>query len=397
MKILMVAPTSFFSDTGCHVRILEEARALTARGHEVAVCTYRKGRDPDGFAVHRTLPLPWRQNYEVGSSRHKIAYDALLLPKVLERAVARRPDVIHAHMHEGALIGTLVGRLLRIPVVFDFQGSASSEMVDHHFLDPAGPWYRPMVWLERRLDHLPQALVTSTHHAARLLVNDFGCDAKCITVIQDRVNAEVFRPGVLPAGERRALRESLGIPGDALVVVYLGLLAEHQGTSLLLRAAAQVTAAVPNAYFLVMGYPGVEGYRAYADGMGLSGRAVLTGRLPYEHAPRYLALGDVAVAPKVSATEGAGKLLNYMAMALPTVAFNGPVNREYLNDLGIYPERVDETSLAETLIRVLGDLEGAQASGMALRQRVLEGFSWDEGARLLEAVYERVVHRTAGS
>ncbi len=389
----MVAPTSFFSDTGCHVRILEEARALGSRGHEVAVCTYRKGRDPDGFAVHRTLPLPWRQNYEVGSSRHKFAYDALLLPKVLERALVHRPDVIHAHMHEGALIGVLIGRLLRLPVVFDFQGSASSEMVDHHFLNPDGPWYRPMVWLERCLDHLPQALVTSTYHAARLLVDRFDCPPSDITVIQDRVSADVFRPGVLPPAERRALRESLGIPGDAFVVVYLGLLAEHQGTSLLLRAAAQVTAARPDAYFLVMGYPGVEGYRAYADGLGLGGRVVLTGRLPYEHAPRYLALGDVAVAPKVSATEGAGKLLNYMAMALPTVAFDGPVNREYLDDLGIYPERVDEAALAQTLLAVLSDLEGAQVSGAALRQRVLEGFSWDEGARLLEDVYAKVLGR----
>jgi len=397
LRILMIAPTSFFSDTGCHVRILEEARALGARGHEVEVCTYRKGRDPGEFPVHRTLPLPWHQNYEVGSSRHKLAYDALLLPKVLERAIVHRPHVIHAHMHEGSLIGSIVGRLLGIPMVFDFQGSASSEMVDHHFLNPKGPWFGPMVRLERLLDHVPQAVVTSTYHAARLLTDDFGCDPGRITVIQDRVNAEVFRPGAISAEERRALRESMGIPGDALVVAYLGLLAEHQGTSLLLRAAAQVTAALPQVYFLVMGYPGTEGYRAYAHGLGLDGRVVLTGRLPYEFAPRYLALGDVAVAPKVSATEGAGKLLNYMAMALPTVAFDGPVNREYLGDLGIYPEAVNETALAATLIRVLRDLEPARALGLALRQQVVEGFSWDKGAALLESVYGRLLGREVGA
>ena len=35
-----------------------------------------------------------------------------------------------------------------------------------------------------------------------------------------------------------------------------------------------------------------------------------------------------------------------MAMALPTVAFSGPVNREYLSDLGIYP-RMSEEALAD--------------------------------------------------
>ena len=41
----MVAPTSFFLDYGCHVRILEEARALQALGHKITILTYYLGRD----------------------------------------------------------------------------------------------------------------------------------------------------------------------------------------------------------------------------------------------------------------------------------------------------------------------------------------------------------------
>ncbi len=389
----MVAPTSFFSDTGCHVRILEEARALQARGHEVSICTYRKGRDLEGFAIHRTLPLPWRQDYEVGSSRHKFAYDALLAPLVLQRALTARPDVIHAHMHEGALIGGLIGRLLGIPVVFDFQGSASSEMVDHHFLNPEGFWYRPMLRLERLIDHLPRALITSTANAARLLESSFGCPPSRITVIQDRVSPGVFHPEVLGPEERAAMREQLGIPAGAPLVVYLGLLAEHQGTSLLLRAATQVLREVPEAHFLIMGYPGVNEYRAYAHALGLEGRVVLTGQMPYHRAPHHLALGDLAVAPKLSATEGAGKLLNYMAMALPTVAFDNPVNREYLDDLGLYPDRVDEAGLAEKLVWALRHRDSLAPLGQAMRRRVTEHFLWDEGAVALEGVYQKLTGR----
>ncbi|MEO6060897.1 MAG: glycosyltransferase family 1 protein, partial [Thermoflexales bacterium] len=69
LRILSVAPTSFFNDYGCHVRILEEARALQALGHDVTILTYFKGNDVPGIRIIRTMPTPWRSNYEVGSSR----------------------------------------------------------------------------------------------------------------------------------------------------------------------------------------------------------------------------------------------------------------------------------------------------------------------------------------
>ena len=43
LNVLMVAPTSFFSSYGCHVRIAEEADALRWLGHRVTVVTYHNG------------------------------------------------------------------------------------------------------------------------------------------------------------------------------------------------------------------------------------------------------------------------------------------------------------------------------------------------------------------
>ena len=55
-RILMVAPTSFFLDYGCHVRILEEARVLQALGHQVTLITYYLGRDIAGLEDHTHAP-----------------------------------------------------------------------------------------------------------------------------------------------------------------------------------------------------------------------------------------------------------------------------------------------------------------------------------------------------
>ena len=46
----MIAPTSFFADYGCHVRILEEARVLRKLGHEITIAM------PNGKLSKESIP-----------------------------------------------------------------------------------------------------------------------------------------------------------------------------------------------------------------------------------------------------------------------------------------------------------------------------------------------------
>jgi glycosyltransferase involved in cell wall biosynthesis len=387
-NILMIAPTSFFLDYGCHVRIAEEAWILEKLGNKVTIVTYYKGRDLDGLDIERTRPIPWRHDYEVGCSRHKLAFDVLLSIKSLQVALRRKPDVIHAHLHEGALIGYVLGKLLGVPLVFDFQGSMTGEMVDHRFLDPDGALFGPVRWVEQVIDRLPPAIITSSRHAADLLRSEFHCHSDNIHIVSDCVNTDTFRPDAITEEERVNLKAQLGIPLGRKVVVYLGLLAEYQGTPLLVQAAARLVKARPDVHFLIMGFPGEEGYRDYAHSLGLADHVTFTGKIPYQLAPRYLALGDVAVSTKISATEGSGKLLNYMALALPTVAFDTPVSREYLDDWGVYAERGNAAALAESLGSILADEERAAALGVALRQRAMERYSWEQAGGQIVGIYD---------
>ena len=162
LRILMIAPTSFFADYGCHVRILEEARTLRKLGHHVTIVTYHNGDPVAELDIRRTLPIPWRREYEVGSSRHKLVFDALLLAKTATLLARERYDVIHAHLHEGAVIGLVLGRLTGKPMVFDFQGSLTSEMTDHGFLKKESPLYGPLLHLEERLDRQAPIVLTSS-------------------------------------------------------------------------------------------------------------------------------------------------------------------------------------------------------------------------------------------
>ncbi len=389
-RVLMIAPTSFFADYGCHVRILEETRILQQLGHQVTIATYHNGKGVPDVAIERTLPIPWRRHYEVGSSRHKLAFDLLLGLKSMELLARRQYDVIHAHLHEGALIALVLGRLFRLPVVFDFQGSLTEEMIDHKFLRRQSPLYRPLRRLEEWIDQSTPVIFTSSTEARRILLDQFDCQETRVRALPDCVNADTFRPPTTydPA-ELAALRAQLGIPPAGKIIVYLGLLAEYQGTGLLLEAMQRILQQRDDVYLLLMGFPGVDIYSNKAATLGISHAVRLTGRIPYADAPKYLALGDVAAAPKLSVTESAGKLLNYMAVGLPTVAFDTPVAHEYLGAHGLLAERGNVAELAACLLTALE----SPHLGDLLRQRAVQQFGWTKAGQQIVAAYDELTQQ----
>jgi hypothetical protein len=117
MKILVVAPTPFFSNRGTHIRILEEALALEKLGHDITIATYHIGRDIDTqintrIDVRRIRRLLfWYKKLEAGPDWQKIILDIMLIRKVFYLARTQRPDIIHGHLHEGVLIGWIIQKI----------------------------------------------------------------------------------------------------------------------------------------------------------------------------------------------------------------------------------------------------------------------------------------------
>jgi glycosyltransferase involved in cell wall biosynthesis len=339
--------------------------------------------------------LPYHAEYEVGSSRHKIAFDLYLAAKTLQIGRQFRPQVVHGHMHEGALIGGLLARFLRVPLVFDFQGSLTGEMVDHRFISPDGwvyPWARR---LETAICRLPSAILTSSHLAEELLVREFRVPAARISPQPDCVDLDRFDPERFSAAARMALRQRLGIPSSALVVAYLGLLADYQGIPDLIQTAALLKRSDLDFRLLVMGYPRVAEYRAAAERAGVADRMIFTGKVPYGDAPEYLSAGDIAISAKTSSSEGSGKVLNYMAMSKPVVACDTQVHREYLDDQGVYAPVGDVSGLADGILALVREPARRQELGLRLRARASRLYSWEAAAGGIVQLYERLTGLSA--
>lgn len=394
--ILMIASTSFFSDYGNHVRILEEIRALQRRGHRIVLVTYHNGDDIPGITIYRSWDVPWIKRAVVGSSRHKLYLDVGLGWRALRTALRVRPDIIHAHTHEAAAIGLPLQRLLNRPLILDYQGSMTSEMLDHGFIRRTNPLFVPLARLERMLNRAADAVMTSTHNAANLLRRDRSVPEERLFTIADGVDTERFRPydgSPAWAAQRAELRAQLGIPPDRRIVVYIGLLAPYQGTNLLLEVAQQMCQRHPDLHFLIMGHPDPQSYRNLAASLGIADHVTLPGRIIYRDLHSYLALGEVAVAPKMSLTEGNGKIGNYMAMGLPTVAFDTPVNREILGPYGFYAKLGNAADFAAQLELALTNRELAAERAAGARARAVAELSWERAAIAIEAIYAAAIAR----
>jgi glycosyltransferase involved in cell wall biosynthesis len=382
MRVLMVAPTPFFGDRGCHIRILEEIRALRPLGVDVLVATYPVGRDVPGVRTVRGPALPWVRQLPVGFSPHRPYLDLLLLGTALRAARRFRPDVVHGHLHEGAVLGAALARGRRRPLVADLQGSLTGELTDHGTLPRSGPATRAARRLERAIVQRPARVLASSAAFARELREVWGVPAARIVALPDGVDPEVFRPGL--AAED--LRRRFNLEGRR-VVAFLGVLTASQGVDDLLAAWPAVIRAVPDAHLLLMGYPNEARYRSRVTEAGLGASVTVAGRIDYALAPRHLALATVAVSPKRSATEANGKLLNYMAAGLPTVAYDSPVAREILGDAGLLAPMGDVAALARALATLLDDPAECRRRGDALRDRAVAEFGWPHLARRLLDVY----------
>ena len=291
-------------------------------------------------------------------------------------------------------MGSLVARLLKIPLLFDYQGSMVSEMVDHNFLKERGLLFKLFKSLEKRLDDASDLIMPSSSGAIEALTTLFQIDPQKVCPVPDGVDTEIFRP----APRKKDLLKKWSIPANRTILVYLGLLNEYQGVDLLLRSARYIVNRLPDTHFIIMGYPDVKKYERMAGELNIRDNVTFTGRIDYSEAPDYLNLGDIAVSPKLSKTEANGKIYNYMAAGLPTLCFDTPVNKEILGETGVYAAFGDEESWADKLQSLLTDEKKRAELSCAVRERAVNELSWEKrGEKILHLYNDLLKKRSSFS
>jgi hypothetical protein len=151
--------------------------------------------------------IPWYNKLSAGPSWHKFYIDLLLLSKVLRACRNFRPDIIHAHLHEGIVIGKIASLIFRVPLVADLQGSLTDELLAHKFLPNIKPIIRFVSWIEGKINQMPAHLIVSSTHTAQACVRLYGITAERVTSVMDGVDLDIYRP----LEKDISLQTSLGI------------------------------------------------------------------------------------------------------------------------------------------------------------------------------------------
>ena len=157
-------------------------------------------------------------------------------------------------------------------------------------------------------------------------------------------------PELLKCDEQapRHLRQEIEIPADGFVFISVGRLAPQKNYSFLLKAFAQVVAAIPHSYLVIVGTgPSEQELKDLAGSLGIDHRVRFLGKR--KDVGACLEMADVFVMP--SLFEGHPlALVEAMFKRLPSVASNIEVLREVLTDnengLLFNPNEADDLATA---------------------------------------------------
>lgn len=387
--VVHVAPTPFFADRGCHIRICNEINAVKLYPYRVVLCTYSLGRDVEGIDARRIWPVPGYHKLDAGFSPFRFIADFFLFFLVLKTVWRERPALLHCHLHEGALIGWTVKWCLfwrRIPVVMDMQGSLSAELDANKTFARLPFLLRIFKGVERLVCRMPDHFICSSRQSQICLEKDFKVAPERVGLVQDIVPDAVFATAAARIkGERKAGSS------DRKVVLYTGSLQSGKGVQHVLDAMKLLSDRRDDLLFTLVGYP-LEGCESFVREHDLQDRSLLPGQVDYRELGDWLSIGDLAIEPKEGGSgEASGKLLHYMAAGLPVVCFDTENNRIMLGPAGYYAPTLDGQGLAEKIEEVLADMEQARQRGAEGAERARIHYSSAAVGDILQRLYSGLI------
>ncbi|HMQ42240.1 MAG TPA: glycosyltransferase family 4 protein [Paracoccus sp. (in: a-proteobacteria)] len=238
-------------------------------------------------------------------------------------------------------------------------------------------------WLIRQQD----ALIATSPKAASYL-------ERPATVILHGVDTQVFHP----ASDRRALRESLGLDPDAVLIGCFGRVRAQKGVDLMVEAALALFPAHPKAQMIFTGritrdnQTFVDELKARLHAAGLADRVRFLGELPWEDVVRHYQALDLFAAP--ARWEGFGLTpLEAMACAVPVVASRVGAFETLIRDgeTGSLIPPDDQAALTAALGHWLDDPAAREAAGRAALSHVRESHDIEGEARAITAVYRKLL------
>lgn len=282
-----------------------------------------------------------------------------------------------------------LARLLGVPLFIEYNGSEAwvKEKWGKLFL-------RNLCYgLERMVLHSAERIAVVSDVLKEELIAK-GIEAHRIILNPNGVNPHHFHPKV----DGGAVRKKYGID-NKIVVGFIGSFGLWHGVEVLAQAVAPVIQKHPHVHFLIIGDGALRGtVEKILHESGAENSVTLTGSIPHDESPSYLAACDILASPHVPNADGTRffgsptKLFEYMAMGKAIVASNleqiGTVLEDNKTALLVEPGSVKE--LVNGICTLVEDTQLRAQLGTGAHAEALKSYTWKMNAQRIISGYTHI-------
>jgi glycosyltransferase involved in cell wall biosynthesis len=387
-RVLMLLENEPYPQDG---RVRREATTLAAADHQVSViCPAAKGQPYretlKGVRVYR-FPAPpsgsgflsyiWEYGYSMA------AIFAISVFVCLRDGF----DVVHIHSPPDTFV--LIAAFYKL--------FGKRFMYDHHDLAPElyyvrferrGNWlvHRALILFERLSCQLADHVIATNESYKRVEMERGRVPEQRITIVRNGPDLD----DLCPIDPDPQLRQT-----GKTIIAYVGVMAPQDGVDYLLRALHHLVSDLYRTDFLcvlVGAGDAVPRLRTLTEELKLNDYVIFTGWVEHTQIARYLSVADICVAPEPSNAYNdrstAVKVMEYMALAKPIVAFDLPEHRVSAQEAALYAYPNDELDLAQRIASLMDDPVQRHKMGQIGSKRIEAELAWPYQAKQLLMAYE---------
>ena len=346
------------------------------KGHEVVLVTgFSPGREGE---LLKNVEMPPFKIVEIPEMVREVSpvKDLKALRKLRDYFKKEKFDVVHTHSSKAGIIGRIAARQAGVPVVVHTVHGQAFHAYEK-------PWKKLLYITAERI----AAKYCDKIYAVAQAMIDQCVDAKVAPrekymVVYSGMDTAAFAN----AGRNMELRQKLGIPENAKVIVTVARLFPMKGYEEMLPAAARLVKEFPDLHFLPVGDgPMYDELQKQIAELGLTGNFHFAGLVPPHEVCDYIAQADLLW--HLSLHEGLPRaVVQALAVGIPAIGYKLDGTPEVVlnGKTGYVTAPQDVDAVVARSRELLNDAALRAEMGKNGKDLVIERFAWRRMADILE-------------
>jgi glycosyltransferase involved in cell wall biosynthesis len=373
VNILFIAyNVNIHSRTGDAVHVRELVSNMAAMGNKVSLVVGFNANLKEDISFLEKNPnvsIHYIENPRSKYPRHK---DILILSLCMNLAKRDHPDIIYER-NFSCRIGTVLSKILKIPLILEINGVLNEEA---EMLGRSIPIIRRIISDKLKELYYSQAdkIIVVSLRIKKELIDKYNVQYEKIHVVPNGANINLFKPM-----DQKTVQGNLGMPHEFKYICFVGNLVPWQGVEYLINSAPLILNKNPYIKFLIVG-DGImkENWEKMVKEKNLLNNFLFIGSVPFEKVPLYINASDVCVATFTNDRKCSPiKVFEYLSCGKPVILSNIGDDSKLFNetDFVVLIDLDDPNELADKLSEIISN-NYFKLNIINAREFILMNYTW---------------------